>query len=158
MVDRHGSLECRSRRGIGRRPAGTNWPSVTPPTMTRTNAVVAAAVCRMSAAETNPDHGDEADGARRRRPPLQNARMREGHLEVPGCKDPLAEFETDDIREQSKREHERRRNRRFGGQHPASGRRGREGGPDHAGRVLRRHTANAKRCEQHGADENDTEQ
>ena len=110
------------------------------------------------AAESDPDDGDEAHGQGTEDHRLENAGMPERHLEVLAGEDPLADFEADDVGEQRHREHERRGDRSFGCQHPASRGRGGEGGPDHPRRVLGRHGPHAECREQHGADEDDAEQ
>ena len=89
-----------------RKPAGSSWPSVTPPTMT--SAMRGGRSCGVSndAAETDTDDGDEADGHSAEEDRLEHAGMAKGHLEVLAGEDPLADLEGDEIGDQRHREGE----------------------------------------------------
>ena len=92
-----------------RRPAGSSWPSVTPPTMTSTKAVVAAAVCRIRPPSPTPYDGNKAHCQGTEHDRLQDAGMSEGHFEVLAGEDPLADYEAHHGNQQRHREHQRRR-------------------------------------------------
>ncbi|MGO9751125.1 MAG: hypothetical protein ACLP22_06375 [Solirubrobacteraceae bacterium] len=79
--------------------------------------------------------------------------MAEGHLEVLGGKDPLAELEPGEIDQQRDWEHERRDGRGLGRDHQSPGRHRGEGGADHAGGVLRGDRSHGERSEQGGGDD-----
>ena len=119
-VNGHSSLGAVPGR-YWRKPAGRNWPSVTPPTMTRDRAVVATAVWRMMPPRPTPMTATRltADGTEDQG--LQYAGVAERHLEVLCGEDSLADFEADEIAYQCHGEDERRHDGRFGRQHEAPG-------------------------------------
>jgi len=93
MVDRDGGPGAQSGHVLTK-ACRKSWPSVTPPTMTSTSAVVAAAGCRMRPPRPTPMTAIRLTARATEHHRLEDAGVSEGHFEMLAGEDPLADFES----------------------------------------------------------------